>query len=414
MTRATGTQNGRVSAAGATGTRAGDDPAGDWVHWLLDAARARLGMEVAWVSLFTEGSQLISAATGDLAAMNVQEGMSAPLEGSYCVRVLSGQLPPVVTGAGRDPRTRDLSVTSELRIGSYVGAPVRGPDSRPIGMLCCVSRDPGAQLDGESVRTVELLADLISDHFEHSDPAAVHQLTARRARVRAFLARGAVEVHLQPVVDMVTGAVAGHEALSRFPGWGGDGTAALFTEAAAVGVGVELEEVAVRAALAEAGRLPGGLTLAVNLSPDALLCPSVLDLLLAHVGCPLAVEITEHSPVDDYEAVVAVTRRLRSTGVAVSVDDAGAGYASLRHIVRLNPDVIKLDIGLVMGLHTDRARQAMTSAMVAFAGETGASLIAEGVEDPAERDTLVVRGVRYGQGYLFGRPRPAHEVLGAA
>ena len=403
-----------VTSAGVIDARTGDGAAGDWVHWLLDAARARLGMEVAWVSLFTEGSQLITSATGDLAAMNVQEGMQAPLEGSYCVRVLNGQLPPAVTGAGRDPRTRDLAVTSDLHIGSYVGAPVRGPDARPIGMLCCVSRDPGTQLDGQSVRTVELLADLISDHYRHSGAATGQDLAVRRARVRSFLAQGAVEVHLQPVVDMVTGAISGHEALSRFPSWGGDGPAALFSEAAAVGVGVELEEVALRASLAAAGRLPGGLTLAVNLSPDALLCPSVVDLLLEHAGCPLAVEITEHSPVDDYEAVVAVTRRLRRAGIAVSVDDAGAGYASLRHILRLDPDVIKLDIGLVMGLHTDPARQAMTSAMVAFAGETGARLVAEGVEEKAERDVLVARGVRYGQGYLFGRPRPAQEVLGAA
>ncbi|MDK3258346.1 sensor domain-containing phosphodiesterase [Blastococcus capsensis] len=387
--------------------------ADDWVHWLLDAARARLGMEIAWVSLFSEGRQLITSATGDLDAMNVQEGMSAPLAGSYCVRVLSGQLPPVVTGAARDPRTRDLSVTSDLGIGSYVGAPVRGQDSRPVGMLCCLSRDPGTQLDGESVRTVELLADLISDHLQHAGPETGRDLAARRARVRAFLERGAVEIHLQPVVDMVTGAVAGHEALSRFPAWGGDGPADLFSEAAATGVGVELEEVAVRAALLEAGRLPGDLTLAINLSADALLCPAVVDVLLDHAGCPLAVEITEHSPVEDYPAVIAITRRLRRAGVAISVDDAGAGYASLQHILRLNPDVIKLDSGLVMGLHTDRARQAMTSAMVAFAGETGARLVAEGVEEAAERDTLIARGVRYGQGYLFGRPRPAGDVLAA-
>lgn len=135
--------------------------------------------------------------------------------------------------------------------------------------------------------------------------------------------------------------------------------------------------MALRATLAGAGRLPGGLTLAVNLLPDALLCPTVVDAPLDHAGCPLAVEITEHSRVDDFEAVVAATRGLRRSGVAVSVDDAGAGSAGLRHILRLDPDVIKLDIGLVMGLHTDPARQAMTSAMVAFADETGTRPAAE-------------------------------------
>ena len=100
-----------------------------WLHRVLDSARARLGMEVAWMSTFTEGTQQIQAASGELDAMHVHEGMQPPLEGSYCVRVLSGQLPPVVTGARRNPRTRDLPVTAELGIGSYVGAPVRAPDS---------------------------------------------------------------------------------------------------------------------------------------------------------------------------------------------------------------------------------------------------------------------------------------------
>jgi EAL domain-containing protein (putative c-di-GMP-specific phosphodiesterase class I) len=384
---------------------------GDWVHWLLDAARSRLGMEIAWVSTFTEGRQLITAAVGDLASMNVVEGMSAPLEGSYCVRVLSGQLPPVVTGATRDPRTRDLEVTADLHIGSYVGAPVRDADHRPVGMLCCLSRDAGTHLDAESARTVELLADLISDHLRGGSGAAVRDLAARRERVRSFLTRGAVVTHLQPVVELATGAVVGHEALSRFPSWKGPGTAGLFTEAAAVGLGVELEEIAARAALEVARRRPAGLTLAVNLSPEALTCDSVVDLLLDHRDCALAVEITEHSRVDDYEAVLVATGRLRGSGIGISVDDAGAGYASLRHILRLRPDIIKLDIGLVMGLHDDPARQALTSAMVAFSDETGARLVAEGGEEEAEREALLARGVRYGQGYLFGRPRPAFELV---
>ncbi|WP_166509546.1 EAL domain-containing protein [Blastococcus sp. TF02-8] len=384
---------------------------GEWVHWLLDAARARLGMDIAWVSVFTEGRQLITSAVGDLAGMNVREGMSAPLEGSYCVRVLSGQLPPVVTGAARDPRTRDLGITAELGIGSYVGAPVRDADHRPVGMLCCLSREAGSHLDGDSARTVELLADLISDHLRNGPPGAARDLAARRARVREFLASGAVVTHLQPVVDMTSGVVVGHEALSRFPGWTGPGVAGLFSEAAAVGLGVELELLALRAALDVADGLSAPLPVAVNLSPEALLADPVLHLLLEPRDHPLAVEITEHSRIDDYDAVLVATTRLRERGIGVSVDDAGAGYASLRHILRLRPDVIKLDIGLVMGVHTDLARQAMTSAMVAFAGETGARLVAEGVEDEAERDALLGRGVRFGQGYLFGRPRPAEEVL---
>jgi EAL domain-containing protein (putative c-di-GMP-specific phosphodiesterase class I) len=358
-------------------------------------------MEVAWMSTFSESAQQIRAATGELDAMHVREGMEPSLEGSFCVRVLSGQLPPVVTGARRNPRTRDLAVTAELGIGSYVGAPVRAPDGRPVGMLCCLSRDDGAQLDGEASRTLELLADLISDRLADPPPAPVDP----GERVRAVLAEGAVVTHVQPVVDLVTGATVAYEALARFPDVAGE-PAELFTDAAAAGLGGELEELAARAALAVAPRLPAGRPLGVNLSPQALLRPSVTELLLDHPHLDLGVEVTEHSPVDDYDDLVAVLAVLRQAGVQLAVDDAGAGYASLRHVLRLQPDVIKLDIALVADVHTDLARQALVAAMVGFAAATGARLVAEGVEQAAEAAVLRELGVEFAQGHLYGRPAP--------
>ncbi|MFC4695491.1 sensor domain-containing phosphodiesterase [Geodermatophilus arenarius] len=390
-----------VATAGPTT----DDADEDWVHRLLDLARARLGMDVAWLSVFTEDRQEIASATGELGAMNVSEGMSMPLEESFCVRVLSGQLPPVVTGADRNPVTRELAVTRQLGIGSYVGAPVRGGDRRPLGMLCCISRDAGEQLDGSSVRTVEMLAELIGERLT-AEEAAQTELAARHARVCDVLERRAVEVHVQPVVDMHSGTVVAHEALSRFPGSEGS-PATLFADAAVVGLGVELELLAVHAALEAGDRLPRGLRLAVNLSPEALLAPEVGEALLEGVRrTALTVEITEHSPIADYGPVLGALAPLRAAGIRLSIDDAGAGYASLRHILRLRPDTIKLDIALVSGVDVDPARQAMTAAMVAFAADTGATLVAEGIETTAERDALLSRGVRYGQGHLFGRPAP--------
>ncbi len=392
----------RSVASVATGTADPVDPAG-WVHHLLDLARTRLGMEVAWLTVFADERQEVTAAAGDLEAMGVTEGMSLPLAGSFCVRVLSGLLPPVVTAADRNPATRGLAVTGQLGIGSYVGAAVRGRDRRPLGMLCCLSRDPGVHLDGASVRTLEVLADLVGGHLAAGESIG---LAARRAHVGRVLERNAVDVHVQPVVDMHTGAVVAHEALSWFPGTG-QGPATLFADAAAVGLGVQLELLAARATLEVAGRLPRGLPLAVNLSPQALLSPEVGEVLLRGAReTALTVEITEHDPIEDYAAVLAALEPLRAAGVRLSVDDAGAGYASLRHILRLCPDTIKLDIALVSGVDTDPARQAMTAAMVAFAAETGATLVAEGVETAVERDALLTRGVRLGQGHLFGRPVP--------
>ncbi|OMQ14171.1 hypothetical protein A7K94_0218525 [Modestobacter sp. VKM Ac-2676] len=132
----------------------------------------------------------------------------------------------------------------------------------------------------------------------------------------------------------------------------------------------------------------------------------MLGLLLDHRHLPLTVEVTEHAPVDDYDALVGAIACLRTAGIRLAVDDVGAGYASLRHVLRLRPDAVKLDIALVAGVHEDPAKQAMVTALVAFSGQTGVRLVAEGLEDPAEREALQDLGVGYGQGHLFGRPAP--------
>jgi EAL domain-containing protein (putative c-di-GMP-specific phosphodiesterase class I) len=90
--------------------------------------------------------------------------------------------------------------------------------------------------------------------------------------------------------------------------------------------------------------------------------------------------------------------------VRIAVDDAGAGFAGLQHILEIGPDLVKLDLALVRGVDADPARRALIGGMVAFARDTGATLLAEGVETPAEAATLRELGVSLGQGYLYGRP----------
>ena len=100
-------------------------------------------------------------------------------------------------------------------------------------------------------------------------------------------------------------------------------------------------------------------------------------------------------------------RPIRTAGTKLFVDDAGAGYAGLTHILALEPDVVKLDISLVRSIDRDPARQALVSGMKFFAKHTGTTLLAEGVETRAEAATLRELGVDLGQGYLFGEPAPA-------
>ncbi len=129
---------------------------------------------------------------------------------------------------------------------------------------------------------------------------------------------------------------------------------------------MQLELLAARATLEVAGR-----------SPQDLLSPEVGEVLLGRAReRALTVGTTEHDPIEDHAAVLAALEPLRAAGVRLSMDDAGAGYASLR----LCPDTVEFDIALVSGVDTDPARQAMTAAMVASAAETGATPVAEGVE----------------------------------
>jgi len=223
----------------------------------------------------------------------------------------------------------------------------------------------------------------------------------RRGAIRATIDGHRFHPVFQPVVDATTGEVRGYEALTRFD----DGTRPdlCFLEAAAVGLGVELEVVCARAALAAAAALPPAIWLSINLSPDAILAGHA-SRLRDEAGRDLVIEITEHRPISSYPALREVVSD--SPGCRLSVDDAGAGYASLRHILELQPDFVKLDIGLVHDIDTDPARQALAAGLCHFARQTGTHLIAEGVETAGEAEVVRALGVDLVQGFHFGRPGP--------
>lgn len=221
------------------------------------------------------------------------------------------------------------------------------------------------------------------------------------------LARSAFEPVFQPIVELATGRTVGHEALTRFH----DGTRPdrRFADADAVGLGLELEEACLTAAIAASRGLAGNGWLSLNVSPDFLLERHRLGRCLAGAVRPAVLEVTEHVAIEDYSAFRAAVASI-STPVRVSVDDAGAGFASFRHILELHPDFVKLDIALVREIDHDDIRQALVAGIVYFATKSGCQLIAEGIETRGERDQLQSLGVALGQGYLLGRPTPADAL----
>ncbi len=230
------------------------------------------------------------------------------------------------------------------------------------------------------------------------------------ARIGAVLSTAEIRVVFQPIISTETGRLVGAEALSRFealnPADLPDAPDVVFADAATVGLGVELELLAVRTALHAAAALPEDLYISINVSPAALLSPLLTEYLLA---TPLTLtrvvlEITEHVSVPDYDVLAARAREIRALGVRLAVDDAGAGFASFRHILKLCPEYIKLDRTLIENISEDPARRALAAAVVLFAFEMGSAVVAEGVETVAELRTTQSLGIDAVQGFLLGRP----------
>ena len=222
-----------------------------------------------------------------------------------------------------------------------------------------------------------------------------------RKKLRRDLATRAFYPVFQPIVVLETRKVVGFEALTRFA----DGAApeVRFAEAAALGLGNEFELAAIEVALVEARKLPDGVFLSLNVSPAVAMSASKrLRRHLAASARSLILELTEHAPIVNYSRLRNAIATLGD--VEISVDDAGAGYASMRHILELRPAFAKLDISLVRGIDGDELRQAMAAGFQYYALRTGCRLVAEGVETEEEAGALAALGIDLGQGYLFGRP----------
>lgn len=230
-------------------------------------------------------------------------------------------------------------------------------------------------------------------------------LIRRSVRTHRMIHGEGLTVALQPIVDLQTGLVQGVEALARFtppPLWG---PREWFQEAEEVGLRVELEEAAMTRCLAELERLPEDWFLALNLSPDTITSGRANQVLHNEGATRIVIEITEHARVGDYSELLRALSEFRSRGGRLAVDDAGAGFASLRHVVVMLPEVIKLDRSVTQGVDEDKNHRALAAAMIAFASDIGASIIAEGIETQDELDMLRFLGVGSGQGFYLAPPR---------
>lgn len=365
------------------------------------------GVDSTWAAELDEAGGTVLAATGQLApAFSAGRPIPASRAAYLADRGAGGAWFEEWRPRQGDSGWLDAVTSTGLRAMAY--APLRSPRG-VVGMVGIGSHD--AATAATLIERVPALATFASILGAQLGPKLESRRRHAEGRsvIRAVLDDSAFAPFFQPIVELDTGAVVGYEALTRFSD--GAPTDARFAMAARVGLEIELEMATLHAALeAAAAVLPPAAYLSLNTSP-AIIRSGLLLELLAGLERPIVLEITEHVAIDDY---VTLRGALKDLGPAIrlAVDDAGAGYASFRHILELAPNLVKLDIGLIRGIDGDPARQALISGMAFFAKQRSVCLIAEGVETAAEFETLRSLGVAFGQGYLLGRPRDARgEVV---
>ncbi|OBH21367.1 EAL domain-containing protein [Mycobacterium sp. E3247] len=290
----------------------------------------------------------------------------------------------------------DADVDAMLDISEFVSA-VIGAQSQLSTLLTHVMTD--SEDRGQRALTARFIASVML-------PEAV-ETEELRHRLDELLAQpSALSAVFQPIIHLASGTTTAYEGLIRFPASSEFTPTQWFSAARRLGRGLELEHAAMHTILSAARRIPSDCPVAVNLSPSAVLEPAIQDMLAAQDRA-LIVEITEHEPFPD--DLGPGLKPLRDRGIQMAVDDAGAGYASFTQLLRLRPDIIKIDGELIAGIDDDPVKRALVTALNALASELHAKLVAEAVETASQLETLTRLGIEYGQGLYLGPPQPGAQ-----
>ncbi|SBS30566.1 Putative cyclic-di-GMP phosphodiesterase AdrB [Marinomonas aquimarina] len=371
---------------------------------VLHAARESLSMEFAFISELKDGCRifrLIDQEAGAPDILQIDHGDAS--EQSYCQRVLDGRLPALMRNAVDFKEAVKLQVTHELPVGAHISVPIFADDGSVFGTFCCFSRMPNYNLTSKDLASLRAFSDLASELLRNS-LAQDREMLALRHLVQDMIERGDFSIVCQPIYDLEKGAVIGYEALTRFNSDAGLTTEEWFVNAAKVGLSYELECATGQKAFDMLPRLAANQYLTINVSPTTILSCQNLQAMFGQYADRIVLEITEHDEISDYAQVSEVLAPLREQGLRLAVDDAGAGYASFRHILLLKPDVIKLDRSLINGIDSDPSQYALATAIVAFAESTQSTIVAEGIETDSELNAIRQLNIHLGQGYLLGRP----------
>jgi EAL domain-containing protein (putative c-di-GMP-specific phosphodiesterase class I) len=372
---------------------------------LLRTAKDALGLSLTFMSRMDGRVQHLEVVESSIPLF--RDGQTQPQDTSLCQAILDGKLPNVIPNVAKLPAAKRLPAARFPRIRSFVSVPIRLSDGTLHGTFCAAGFAADKDLGGRDRALMEVLARAAATIIEPGILARRRDEAIRR-RLQPLISAGGPTVVVQPIVALDDGVRVGAEALSRFPAEWAKPPDEVFAEASNIGARTMLELLAVRNALGLVRRVSG--YVAVNVSPETLLDPRCTELIGDVAMERVVLELSEHDPVEDYDALAAVLAPLRARGVRLAIDDVGAGFSSLRHIVVTAPDVIKLDRSLVAGTATDPVLRVLVSSLVEFGRGCGASIVAEGVETADDARVLRAIGVDYAQGWHFARPGPVEAL----
>jgi EAL domain-containing protein (putative c-di-GMP-specific phosphodiesterase class I) len=374
---------------------------------LLKTARDALGLSLAFLSRMDETTQHLEVVESAVPLL-FPDGSRRPRDTTFCQHILDGKLPAVMPDITRFPVAMRLPAAKMPRIRSYVSVPVVLSDGTVYGTFCAAGFGKDKDLSKRDKALMEVLSQAAAVILEPDVRRRERHKEIEDRLMPVFDAGGPLVV-LQPIVGIRTGRRIGAEALSRFPQEWQRPPDVCFAEAHEIGVGDRLEILALRNAAAHLAGVDG--YIAMNISPATLLTDECLELLGGLSLERVLLELSEHQQVEDYEQLKGVLAPLRGAGMRLAIDDVGAGFSSLRHIVLTQPDVIKLDRSIVTGVGADPVLRVLVKSLADLAAACGATVVAEGVETGADALALAGLGVHHGQGWFYGRPGAPSALL---
>jgi len=374
----------------------------DAIKDMLETVRGHLDMDVAFISRQIGTTHRVFTHVSNTGKAPLCEGDTNQNDNSLCWLVIEGRLPERVCDTSEYAVARDLPVVEALNVRSHFSVPMKRRDGSVHGSLCCFSHRPRHEINERDMKLLRSAAAIVSDQIESRIEREESRELAEREIIGA-ITKNELTVHHQPIYEIEARALVGYECLLRRVSRADALPQSLFADADTANRRFELEMHAASQALKTMCTTQEDQFITVNASPSTIISDAFWSLIPPGLNNRLIVEVTEEQAIEDYDAVKQAMDRMKEKAW-VAIDDVGAGFAGLQHLMRLDPDILKIDGEIIHGIAHDPARRAIAKALVEFARETDCALIAEGVETKADLNAIQELGIRFAQGYLLGRP----------